>query len=420
MIRIFNLALASCFICYVSYGTELHFPIDPQTSWMTKAPEYAGWDKDKLETLSAYADSTGSKAFILLQDGWLVKEDYYNGFTEDSVHYWASAGKTLTAFLVGIAIQHGKMNLDNPVSTYLGEGWSACEDSEEEKRTLRHHLTMTSGFNEYLNWDCTEPECLECIAEPGERWTYHQGAYTLVTDMIDNAYNSNINGLLRSNITRLTNIEALYVNVGNNRMVVSKPRDFAAFGLLLLAEGMWGTQEVLREREYFNEMISPSQNLNKSYGYLTWINSGESYMLPLDRTIHPGKLAPELPIGTFAGIGANGQIVCVIPEWNTVFIRMGDLPGVDYAPVDYFAELGRLLADARIGTSVASELEAERIPFSLNGTYAIAEAGTQMHLYDVTGRMLDRGERLELSAGVNFIECGGMIYKVMGSDATFR
>jgi CubicO group peptidase (beta-lactamase class C family) len=391
---------------------ELYFPNSIKHEWETVSAQEGGWSEKGLDMLSKYLEESDSKAFILLQNGKIVAEHYYQDFGKDSIYYWASAGKTLTAFLTGIAIEKGYMDLEDPVSDYLGEGWSACEPEDEAKRKLIHHLTMTSGHDDTGEFGCTKPECLLCIAEPGNRWAYHQGAYTLITYMLENnGMYSNINMMLNSEIGQTTGITAAYIKLGDNRIVFSTPRDFAAFGLLMLGQGDWDGQTILADKNYIADMTRPSQSLNESYGYLTWVNRGESYMLPQSQLVFPSRIAPALPLGTYAGIGANGQIVCVIPEWNTVFVRMGEMSGSGFAPVNFFAEIGELLAAARVNTSVSNNPENTQ-PFKIINGWAETEDGVRLQLIDVCGRVTQEGMRIELQRGINFIICGGRMYKV--------
>jgi len=76
-----------------------------------------------LENLFNYLESNKTRAFIVLKEGRIVIEEYFgdniNGtsdFDRNSQWYWASAGKTLTATLVGIAQQDGFLNIENPTS----------------------------------------------------------------------------------------------------------------------------------------------------------------------------------------------------------------------------------------------------------------------------------------------------------------
>jgi CubicO group peptidase (beta-lactamase class C family) len=131
---------------------------------------------------------------IVLKDGKIVLEEYLGkqlanptlDFNSSSNWYWASAGKTLTSALVGIAESQGKINFDAKTSDYLGVGWTALTTTQENKITIRHQLTMTTGLDDGVaNSDCTDPSCLIFKAEPGSRWAYHNAPYTLLDGVIN-------------------------------------------------------------------------------------------------------------------------------------------------------------------------------------------------------------------------------------------
>ncbi|MBK6945841.1 MAG: serine hydrolase [Flavobacteriales bacterium] len=72
-----------------------------------------GWCADQIPPLLQYLDSNNTKAFIVLKDGRIAIEHYFDTFTQDSVWYWASAGKSLTSFLVGLAQQDDRSTSTN-------------------------------------------------------------------------------------------------------------------------------------------------------------------------------------------------------------------------------------------------------------------------------------------------------------------
>jgi len=118
----------------------------------------------------------------------------------------------------------------------------------------------------------------------------------------------------------------LYLPLGFNNVMFSTARSMARYGLLISNKGVWNNDSLMTDQQYFNNMVNTSQNLNKSYGYLWWLNGKESYMLPGLQIVFPGFLLPDAPADLFAGLGKNGQYVFVIPSLNMVVIRMGDLP----------------------------------------------------------------------------------------------
>jgi len=80
---------------------------------------------------------------IVLRNGSVVAEHYYNGETEVALQYIGSAGKSITALLTGIAIDRGRIrSLDDHVETYLPE----VKGSAIADVALRDVLTMRSGL----------------------------------------------------------------------------------------------------------------------------------------------------------------------------------------------------------------------------------------------------------------------------------
>jgi len=93
--------------------------------------------------------------------------------------------------------------------------------------------------------------------------------------------------------------------------------------LLMLNKGNWNGTQIMTDTNFFNEMISPSQTLNNSYGYLWWLN-GQGYMLPTLQTQFMGRLYPNTPTEAYAALGKDNQLLVVIPSRNLVYIRMGN------------------------------------------------------------------------------------------------
>jgi CubicO group peptidase (beta-lactamase class C family) len=311
-----------------SFGQDLYFPPLVGDTWETISMEELGWCPENLPALNTYLDDKNSRAFIVLKDGKIVIEEYYNGADASSLWYWASAGKTLTATMVGIAQQEGDLSLTDQTSTYLGDGWTSLTPEQEGAITIWNQLTMTSGLDDGLvDPFCTDPECLVYLAEPGDRWAYHNGPYTLLDGVIEGATGSTLNAYCNNKIETQTGMNGLFIPVDYNNVYYSIARDMARFGLLILNEGNWDGTSVISDATYYNEMVNPSQDLNKSYGYLWWLNGKESYMLPGSEVIFPGSCVPNAPPDMFAALGKNGQLINVVPSQNLVLIRMGDNPG---------------------------------------------------------------------------------------------
>ena len=129
--------LAAIALITTARAQDTYYPPTVGTTWATTDPASLGWCTDELPALLDFLESSNSKAFIVLKDGRIVIEEYFGTFTADSSWYWASAGKSLTAFLVGLAQQQGQLDIDEPSSTYLGEGWTSCTPEQEAAITIR-------------------------------------------------------------------------------------------------------------------------------------------------------------------------------------------------------------------------------------------------------------------------------------------
>jgi len=317
----------------ISISQNLYFPPTIGNTWDTISPATLGWCQPSIDSLYNFLESRNSKAFIVLKDGKIVLEKYFGTFTQDSLWYWASAGKTISSVAVGIAQQEGLLNINNLSSQYLGSGFSAAPTEKEELITVRNQLTMTSGFDDgVLNNDCTLDTCLVYLADAATRWAYHNAPYTKLDAVIANASGLTFNQYVNQKISTPIGTGGFFFQVDYNNVYISKTRGLARFGLLMLNRGVWNNNVILSDTAYFNQMTNTSQQLNKSYGYLWWLNGKESYMMPGSQLVFSGSLQPNAPIDMFSALGKNGQIINVVPSENLVMIRIGNIPQSVFVP----------------------------------------------------------------------------------------
>ena len=397
------LILLQILLLGISQAQNLYFPPLTGSDWETVSPSSLGWDVSKTDSLYSFLSSTNTKAFLVLKDGKIAIEKYFGSFTKDSVWYWASAGKSLTAVLVGIAKQEGKINLYDSTSKYLSPGWTFLSPSQEGRIKVIHQLTMTTGLDDGVTDPyCTLPACLIYKAEPGNRWAYHNAPYTLLDNVIESATGLNMNQFLQQKLRPSTGINGLYLKNGYNNVFYSNARSMARFGLLMLNKGKWNSTAVITDTAYYRDMVNTSQNLNLSYGYLWWLNGKESYMLPQSQFVFPGGFAPDAPENMFAAIGKNGQLVNVVPGENLVMIRMGDAPGSGVeVPTFYNNDIWKRLkvvvnpATSVKETSFVKKEETGIFPVPagntlfINGLNELTEPA-EVNIYSVTGEKVMR------------------------------
>jgi len=321
--------------------SQLYFPSNTTSEWQTTTPENLNWNTNNLDNLYSFLEENGTRAFIVLHNGKIVIEQYWGrnilntaNFTANSQWYWASAGKTLSAFLIGIAQQEGYLNINDRTSDYLGDGWTSLPAAKENLITIKHQISMTTGLD-YTVPDtyCTDPECLQYKADAGEQWFYHNAPYTLLKDVISQATGISHHEYTDQKLESPTGMNGTWIFDGENNVYWSVPRDMARFGLLIQNKGIWKQTAVLTDQQYFTEMTNTSQDLNPAYGYLWWLNGKNKLIAPGFAITINSKLAPDAPDDLILAAGKNGQFLGIVPSLNLVVVRMGEAPDDASVPI---------------------------------------------------------------------------------------
>ena len=316
---------------------SLYFPpLSSTAPWDTISPSSLGWCLNEIDTLYDYLQQQDTKGFIVLKDGKIVLEKYFGTFTKDSLWYWASAGKTITSFLVGKAQEENYLSVTDTSSTYLSAGWTNCTSTQEDKIKIRNQLTMTSGLDDDVpDNHCTIDTCLNYLADAGTRWAYHNAPYTLLESVLTTATGQTINTYTYNKLKLKTGMTGAWTFVDYDNVFFSKVRSMARFGLLMQNNCIWNTDTLLYDTTYIHQMTNTSQSLNLSYGYLWWLNGKSSYMVPTSQVVFSGSYAPAAPTDMFAGLGKNGQIVSISKSAGLVVIRMGNQVSSGEVPTQF-------------------------------------------------------------------------------------
>ncbi len=417
-----------CFSSWVAKTQSLYFPPLTGNAWDTISPASLGWCQERIDSMYEMLDENQTKAFIILKDGKIVLEKYFGTFMQDSVWYWASAGKSLTSFLVGLAQEEGYLSLSDTTSAYLGEGWTACTPEEEEKITIRHQLTMTTGLDDYVPEPfCTLDTCLQYKADAGTRWAYHNAPYTLLDGVIEEATGQTLNGYFNQTVRIPTGITGIFLPSGYNNIFWSKPRSMARYGLMILNKGNWNGNQIMTDADYFNSMVNTSQNLNLSYGYLWWLNGKASYMLPTLQFVFQGSLMPHAPDDMVMALGKNGQYINVVPSQNLVLIRMGNAPDGNEVPVTLNDKIWEHINGLDCGTTATEDADLPVSPFVVfpnpskdNFTVSLPTQHFDLFVYDLNDHIVmqqaDCFDRTEIRSSLT---PGMYIVKVVAGGNTY-
>ncbi len=285
------------------------------------------------DSLMKIIDSNDTHAFLVFQDGKLLYEKYWDGYTPKTLSGSFSAAKSMISLLIGIALEEGKIkSLDEPVGNYVPH----FKTSGLEKVRIKDLLTMSSGTN-YNEFDLgyfsmnalgyygdDEAYMIDKMKykEPaGTRWEYRSGDTQVLGFIVEKAFGDNISNLVSERFMKPMGAEAdaLWLLDGDKKHEKSfccfngVARDYARFGQLVLNNGKWGDQQIVSEN-YVQAATSPATYLKDTYennnpvdfyGYQYWIFN------------HKGLKVAEQN-------GLFGQYVFIIKDKNAVVVRLGE------------------------------------------------------------------------------------------------
>jgi CubicO group peptidase (beta-lactamase class C family) len=259
-----------------------------------------------------------------VRGGYLVADIYFYPYDGTIYHDFASVTKSIMSTLIGIAIDQGKLELDQPVLSFFPDRTIANRDARKERITVRHLLTMSSG----LNWDPSDDEIflnqlraspdwvqyaldLPMSREPGSRFVYNSANTHLLSAILTQVTGLTALEFAKANLFTPLGIADFHWRVdpqGYNRGwgdLSLHPTDAAKIGFLFLHQGNWdGNQIISRQwvKKATDALIATDRGKDKFYGYGWWVER------------------PKDGVALFAAEGRLGQRIKVIPSMNIVLV----------------------------------------------------------------------------------------------------
>lgn len=275
-------------------------PASPAPAWPSVDPMKAGFVPQELEAL--YAEMTTDphqdlKGVVILRDGRLVSEHYFNGDSVDTLHDIRSATKSITALLMGIAIQqHLVKSVNDSISDYL----PGLPRDGKEKVTIKDLLNMRSGLDAYDdnpsspgNEDTLDESqdwiktvyAVPMRVQPGTVYVYCSLNAFLAGAIIQNASHIPLDQFAAANLFKPLGIETVSwrhvppgYTTGQGNLYIST-RDEAAIGELVLDGGMVGSRRII-DRHWIDTSLAPQVAITDGdpfanfYGYM-WYSKEE-------------------------------------------------------------------------------------------------------------------------------------------------
>jgi CubicO group peptidase (beta-lactamase class C family) len=239
----------------------------------------------------------------------------------------ASQQKSFVSMLVAVAIDRGLVDVEKPVSDYIGEGWSKASREQEGAIRVIHLLTMSSGLGERFDF----------LAPAGTVFFYNTPAYAVTKRILAAVAKQPLETLTRDWLTGPAGMShtawrkrpAAFGDVGNPTGLVTCPRDVARFGQIVLDAGKAEDGRRIVSQTSLEAMFDRSAT-NPAYGRLWWLNGGAETVRAGGRR-SPGPLIPAAPTDLVAALGALDRRLYVVPSQNLIVVRMGaDAPDADF------------------------------------------------------------------------------------------
>ncbi len=122
----------------------------PTRDWRSTSAQELGANASNLEQMHTYASSLSCiHSIVLIKSGFIVFEEYYQGWHPYRYHNVMSITKTIVASLVGIALRDGYLqSVEQRLLDFFPEYAPATIDPRKQAITLRHLLTMKSGYDQ--------------------------------------------------------------------------------------------------------------------------------------------------------------------------------------------------------------------------------------------------------------------------------
>jgi len=299
------------------------------------APFSAGAEPGALQAVLDYAQEQKTTGFLIIQDRRTVVERNWplgadaGGFRDDFTYGPAPDGslledvasqqKSFVAFLATAAVDKGLLDVNSPVSTYLGAGWSKASAEQEAAIRVLHVLTMSTGLTTGFAY----------AAPAGTVFLYNTPVYAVTKSIVAAAAKQPLETLTHDWLTAPAGMHdtawrqrpAKFAAVGNPTGLVTTPRDTARLGQIVLDGGKAADGTRIVSGAGLKAMFARSP-ANPSYGRLWWLNGGAFTIKPLANRVE-GPLIPAAPADLVAALGAEDRKLYVVPSLRLVVVRMG-------------------------------------------------------------------------------------------------
>jgi len=307
------LLIVAIFLAVIHRAHAVHTPL-PRSM-----PEAQGISSQAVCDYVEASDQINTMhSFMLVRHGRVIAEGWWKPEAADKPHVLNSLSKSFNATAVGLAIEEGKLSLDDPVLKFFPADAPADASDNLKAMTVRDLLTMTGGHDTEPKSVGGAPTVKQFLAhpvlhKPGTHFQYNtMGSYTL-SAIVTKATGQTSLEFLKPRLFEPLGIEnpAWASSPAGNSLggygLYLCTEDIAKFGQLYLQKGKWNGRQLIPEK---------------------WVEEATSMQVPNDQESH-AKIGIDWQQGygfqfwrcthnAFRGDGAGGQLCVVIPDKDAV------------------------------------------------------------------------------------------------------
>ena len=322
----------------------------PTQNWKVKTPQETDLHPEPLTQLDSYAHDTDIlRSVLIVRSGYIVFENYYHGWTQSRYQNVNSVTKSVTSALVGIALHEGYLqSLDQTLLSFFPEYTPQALDPRKQAITLRHLLSMSSGYQvpprdveTFLEDTTSDEKMLDRPLQhnPGEAFGYDDVSCHFLSRILHRVTHMPLAHYAQTRLfeplgiwrdeqgtlspwaagTRSADTPHPFAlwNAQEDALWSVDPqgyhpaglglqlttREMATFGYLYLNHGWWNGQAIIPEN-YVRDSLSQHSVTTRGepYGYL-W------YVIP-----------QWYGYTAYLAIGFGGQLIAVFPDLDTVVV----------------------------------------------------------------------------------------------------
>ncbi len=311
MKRIFVLA-----VCLIFNTVWLTVGFSNEESLPRNTPESQGVSSEKILEFIVNADQKviAIHSFMLVRHGQVVTEAWWAPESAEKPHVLWSLSKSFTSTAVGLAIEEGKLKLDDHVVDFFPDDVPAEPAENLKAMRIRDLLTMSTGHEDEANLRAATNWPNAFLShpvpfEPGTHFKYNTPATFMQSAIVQKVTGQTVLDYLKPRLFEpLGIIDPVWdanpagITLGGYGLYL-KTEDIAKFGQLYLQKGMWNGKQIvpadwieMATAKQVSNGKSPQSDWQQGYGFQFWRCRNDA----------------------FRGDGKDGQFCIVMPDQDAV------------------------------------------------------------------------------------------------------